>query len=101
MLYICGVEMFPQIKNIQKMDLIITSKTAQSYVQKYGIPMSMSRLYKLTSTNGIPHRKTGKRLIFYQTELEKWCIEQITDKVISNYHPSRAIVKSAQRKSTY
>jgi len=82
------------------MDLIITSKTAQSYVQKYGIPMSMSRLYKLTSTNGIPHRKTGKRLIFYESDLEKWCIEQITDKVISSIRLPRTIVKSAQRKST-
>lgn len=80
---------------------IFDSKKVQAFVQMYGIPMSMSRLYKLTSTNGIPHRKTGKRLIFYESDIEKWCIEQITDKVISNYHPSSAIAKSAQRKSTY
>lgn len=45
---------------------------AVEFLQNHGYPTSRSSLYKLTSTNRIPHRKFGKWLIFQPDELLKW-----------------------------
>ena len=38
--------------------------------------VSKSYLYKLTSSNGIPHYKPSKKLIFFKrTELEEWVLK--------------------------
>lgn len=39
------------------------------------LKVSKSLLYKLTSTNGIPHYKPSKKLIYFKrTELEEWAL---------------------------
>lgn len=50
----------------------LTIGQAVEFLQNHGYPTSRSSLYKLTSTNRIPHRKFGKWLIFQPDELLKW-----------------------------
>lgn len=75
----------------------INAHNAAIFIRKYGIPMSKSRLYKLTSSFGIPFYKAGSRLIFRNDELAKWCedeIHQALPTILSN----KSIIKTAQNK---
>jgi len=38
------------------------------------VQMSQSHMYKLTSTNQIPHSKRGKRIFFDVSELDQWLL---------------------------
>ncbi|WP_242916322.1 helix-turn-helix domain-containing protein [Pontibacter liquoris] len=42
--------------------------------------LSKSKLYKLTSSNEIPHKRYGNRLIFNRKELEEWVESQTVEK---------------------
>lgn len=70
---------------------------AISFVRERGIPMSKSKLYKLTAQKQIPFRKASERLIFSTPELSNWCEGQITDPFNTHGLAITAIVKSAQR----
>jgi len=39
------------------------------------LSISVSNIYKLTSTRQIPHYRRGKKLIFKRSEIEKWAFE--------------------------
>jgi excisionase family DNA binding protein len=41
--------------------------------------MSKSKIYKLTSTNQIPAKRFGKKLVFSRKELAEWVNEQTVD----------------------
>lgn len=70
---------------------------AISYIRSKQIPMSKSRLYKLSSANSIPRRHAGNRLLFINDELDTWCIEQI-QKPEQNKFNNSALIQSAQKK---
>lgn len=74
---------------------------AQKLVLERGIPMSKSKLYKLTSSNDIPHRKAGNRLIFFENELTEWCNQQIINPLCELSESKRTIVRSAQGKKIF
>ncbi len=42
----------------------------------YGMPTSKAKIYKLTSSGEIPHRKYGNKLVFSRQELLRWMEEQ-------------------------
>ena len=42
--------------------------------------MSLSKIYKLTSTNQIPHRKFGQKLIFSRKALKTWMESKTVDR---------------------
>ena len=70
---------------------------AISYIRSKQISMSKSRLYKLSSANNIPLRRTGNRLLFIKDELDTWCIEQI-QKPEQNKFNNSALIQNAQKK---
>lgn len=72
---------------------------ARNYITEQGIPMSESKLYKLTAQKGIPFRKVGDRLVFSATELQGWCEKQLIDSRTSQNDAVLSIVKSAQRQT--
>lgn len=72
---------------------------ARTYLIGQGIPMSESKLYKLTSQKGIPFRKVGDRLVFIAAELQEWCEKQLIDPRASQNNAILSIVKSAQRQT--
>jgi len=41
--------------------------------------LSKSKIYKLTSSKDIPHKRFGSRLIFSRKELEEWVESQTVD----------------------
>lgn len=49
------------------------------YMEKRKIPMSKSRIYKLSSSGDLdfPVHRIGNRLLFYTKELDEWCKQQI------------------------
>jgi predicted DNA-binding transcriptional regulator AlpA len=65
-----------------------------------GITMSKSKLYKLTSSNKIPHRKAGNKLIFNSEEISNWCNNQIINPNEINQNYTLPIIKSALKKET-
>ena len=77
---------------------VLNSINAREFVKDQGIPMSKSKLYKCTSSNQIPHRKTsGNKLIFYSDELTDWCNNQIINPC-DNLNSSLTVIKSALKK---
>jgi len=94
--FLMSIPAYDPLENI--FNHFLNSKDAAAFIQKRSIPMSLSKLYKLTSLNGIPHRKIGTRLLFLRSELIEWMEEQIFN---PNKHCSESnfdIIKSAQNK---
>lgn len=77
----------------------LSTTEAISFVRERGIPMSKSKLYKLTAQKLIPFRKAGERLVFSTPELSSWCEGQITDPFCSQDMAISVVVKSAQRQA--
>lgn len=71
-------EIVSRIENNQPVDEPdqLTAERALVFINKAGYPISKSKLYKLTSSNGIPCRRFGSRLIFNKLELLDWCEAQ-------------------------
>jgi len=74
-------------------DLLVTGKNVLNMREAAILTgLSLSHLYKLTSTNGIPHYKpTGKAIYFNREELENWLLRgrkataEETDAAASEY----------------
>ena len=77
--------------------MVLNSKGVREFVKERGIPLSCSKLFKLTSRNLIPHRKAGGRLIFYDNEIHEWCERQIINP--SDNQSNYEIFINAQLKS--
>lgn len=58
--------------------------------------LSKSKLYKLTSSGEIPHKRYGNRLIFSRKELTEWVEEQTVEK--SSDDATAVLAASARRK---
>lgn len=58
--------------------------------------LSKSKLYKLTSSNGIAFKRYGNRLIFSRKELLEWVEEQTVEK--SSDDATSLLAASARRK---
>ncbi|MFR9165039.1 MAG: helix-turn-helix domain-containing protein [Dysgonomonas sp.] len=54
----------------------ITLTAALALLSEHGYPMSKSKLYKLTSTDEIPCRKFGRKLVFSRKEILRWAESQ-------------------------
>ncbi len=76
---------------------VFNSKNAMEYITSKGIPMSKSKLYKLTSKREIICHYAGNRLIFYKSELDTWCKNQIYTPNFNN-ESILNIIQSAQNK---
>jgi predicted DNA-binding transcriptional regulator AlpA len=50
---------------------------ALMHLQGRGIPMSISSLYRLTASRGIPCEKFGRAYMFDPKELDQWIKERL------------------------
>ncbi len=66
----------PLVKSAGSQPNTITMDTAIALLSENGYPTSRAKIYKLTSTNEIPHKKYGNKLVFSRTELLKWAEER-------------------------
>ncbi|WP_124019438.1 helix-turn-helix domain-containing protein [Flavobacterium hydrophilum] len=55
----------------------ISFNDALDLLSQNGYNISRSKLYKLTSTNSIPHGKINNKLVFFRDELILWIENQI------------------------
>lgn len=58
----------------------INLSRAIKLLTEWGYPTSKAKIYKLTSTDAMPYRKYGNKLIFSRVELLKWVDTQIKQK---------------------
>lgn len=61
--------------NVRKREEIpkyMNTEKVLAYFKKNGFPMSVSRLYKLTSIGKIPVHKSGSKLLFIKEEIDQW-----------------------------
>lgn len=65
----------------EKLPEFLNFEKALWYIRAKGIPISESKLYKITSSqnSGLPFHKFGQRLIFYASELDDWCNARISN----------------------
>lgn len=87
-----------RIKKPEEVPKYLTLEEAIEYLLTNKIPMSKSKIYKLTSSDSIPYFKVGNKLLFSIEELEQWMNNQITKKGISCPSSVFPIIKSAQNK---
>lgn len=62
-----------------------------------GYPISKSRIYKLTASHHIPHRKYGTRLIFHRAELLQWLESQTCNPSDSVQTACDSVAQSARK----
>jgi len=87
-----------RIKKPEEVPKYLTLEEAIAFLLTNRIPMSKSKLYKLTSSDGIPYFKVGNKLLFCIEDLEQWLNNQIIKKEISYASSDFSIIKSAQKK---
>lgn len=87
-----------RIEKPEEVPKYLTLEEAIAFLMKSKIPMSESKIYKLTSSGNIPYFKVGNKLLFSIEELEQWMNNQITKKGISCPSSTFPIIKSAQNK---
>lgn len=76
----------------------MNSIKAREFILSKGVPMSKSRMYKLTSNRGITCHYVGNRLLFFLEELEEWCDNQIFTPSSNLLESQMGIIQSAQNK---
>ena len=64
-----------QISNKEPLKVTSVMNTTQAieFIKGLAIPMSKSKLYKLTSADNFPRMYSGNRMIFHREQLEEWC----------------------------
>lgn len=55
----------------------VTLSDALSFLLENGFPTSKAKMYRLTSTNQVPHKIYGNKLIFSRKELLEWASKQV------------------------
>lgn len=75
----------------------ITLSVALDILREHGYPTSKGKIYKLTSSNHLPHRKYGNKLVFSRRELLAWAESQTHIKS-DRSEAVLEIAKSASRK---
>lgn len=71
---------------------IMTIKQVSAYLD-----LSLSALYKMTSTKEIPHAKRGKRLYFDKKDIDAWVLE---NKITTSSDIEKMATEYIQRKPT-
>mgnify|MGYP003646039791 FL=1 len=71
---------------------IMTIKQVSAYLD-----LSLSALYKMTSTKEIPHAKRGKRLYFDKKDIDAWVLE---NKITTSSDIEKMASEYIQRKPT-
>ncbi|EKT3966989.1 helix-turn-helix domain-containing protein [Flavobacterium psychrophilum] len=84
------------VKKVEPPPKTISINQAVLFLKEKGLIISISSIYKLTSSKSIPFKRFGNRLIFDVTELESW----VQSKLLKNENDElKSIVKSASMKT--
>ena len=75
----------------------ITLDGAIIYLEEHGFPVSKAKMYKLTSSEEIPCRKFGQKLVFSRKDLLFWAQAQSKPKN-SKLEAIQTLAESAKRK---
>lgn len=75
----------------------ITLDGAISYLEEQGYPVSKAKMYKLTSSEEIPCRKFGQKLVFSRKNLLHWAETQSKPKN-SKLEAIQTLAESAKHK---
>lgn len=71
-------------KEPPKVTGVMNTTQAIEFIKGLAIPMSKSKLYKLTSVDNFPRMYSGNRMIFHREQLEEWCNKQIYSQTKTN-----------------
>lgn len=71
---------------------------AQKFFKEQGLPISKSKLYKLTSEGKIPYDKFGIRVLFRQDKLIGWIENEMNLSIKSESKHVMILANSARRK---
>ena len=83
------------VKKVEPPPKTISINQAILFLKEKGLIISISSIYKLTSSKSIPFKRFGNRLIFDVTELESW----VQSKLLKDGKDEvKGIVKSASTK---
>jgi len=74
---------FSTNKSVEELPDTVNLDNAQNTLEEFGFSTSKAKLYKLTSTGNIPHRKYGNKLIFSRKELIDWAKQQLKDGTVN------------------
>ena len=76
----------------------VTLSTALEILTENGYPTSRAKIYKLTSSGDMPHRKYGHKLVFSRKEVLEWAQSQTYDKKDAFSETVINLARSARRK---
>ena len=85
----------PQLREIKSDHISLNS--AIELLTENGYPTSKAKIYKLTSSEEMPHLKYGNKLVFSRKELLEWAMSQ-TKHVGNHSKIALNLAKSARRK---
>lgn len=86
-----------KIEKREEIPKYLTTEKALAYLNKIGFPISMSKLYKLTSVRKIPVHKNGNTLLFLSEELDKWCEDKVSSSM-SDESKFKLLIKTSRKK---
>jgi len=75
----------------------ISLDTAIELLAENGYPTSKAKIYKLTSSEDMPHLKYGNKLIFSRKELLGWAVSH-TKRIGNHSEVALTLARSARRK---
>lgn len=75
----------------------ITLTTALELLAEHGYPTSRAKVYKLTSSGAMPHRKYGNKLVFSRKEVLEWASKE-SIRVGDHAEAVLSIARSTRRK---
>lgn len=90
-------EFMPKPQKKEDQPDTITLISAIDLLKVNGYPTSKAKIYKLTSSEEMPHRKYGNKLVFSRKELLQWAVHQ-TRSVGNHAEVALTLAKSAGRK---
>lgn len=90
-------KIIPETTSPQEEIDTITLENAIRFLEEQGYPVSKAKMYKLTSTNEIPYKKFGQKLVFSRKDLLRWA-ENSTRIKNDKEEIVKTLAKSAKRK---
>lgn len=89
---------FPKQTTKESQPDTITLTTTLELLAENGYPTSRAKIYKLTSSNAMPHKKYGNKLVFSRREILNWAQSQTYNKSDTVSETAITIARSARRK---
>lgn len=76
----------------------LSTNEAIKFIREQGLPISKSKLYKLTSEGKIPHEKFGMRVLFKKDSLFTWIGNEMKISIKSDSEYAMILANCARNK---